>query len=260
MLLRVENLEAGYGELHVVRDVTFEVKEKELVCLLGSNGAGKTTTLKAISGIIPPQVFKGRIIFAGEDITHIAPHERVEKGLVHVPEGRGIFPDLTVYENLKIATYTKRAREHFEDSLEIVYNIFPILKERKNQRAGTLSGGEQQMLAIARGLMQRPKIIMLDEPSLGLAPKIVLNLFKLIAKLKDQGYTILLVEQNVKAALSIASYGYVMESGKVVLDGPSDKLKDNEDIKEFYLGLSGLGQKKSYKEVKHYKRRKRWLS
>ena len=237
MLLRVENLEAGYGELHVVRDVTFEVKEKELVCLLGSNGAGKTTTLKAISGIIPPQVFKGRIIFAGEDITHIAPHERVEKGLVHVPEGRGIFPDLTVYENLKIATYTKRAREHFEDSLEIVYNIFPILKERKNQRAGTLSGGEQQMLAIARGLMQRPKIIMLDEPSLGLAPKIVLNLFKLIAKLRDQGYTILLVEQNVYQALQISDRAYIIENGRIVRSGSSSEMLNDPDIKKAYLGL-----------------------
>jgi len=237
MLLRVENLEAGYGELHVVRDVTFEVKEKELVCLLGSNGAGKTTTLKAISGIIPPQVFKGRIIFAGEDITHIAPHERVEKGLVHVPEGRGIFPDLTVYENLKIATYTKRAREHFEDSLEIVYNIFPILKERKNQRAGTLSGGEQQMLAIARGLMQRPKIIMLDEPSLGLAPKIVLNLFKLIAKLRDQGYTILLVEQNVYQALQISDRAYIIENGRIVRSGSSSEMLNDPDIRKAYLGF-----------------------
>ena len=237
MVLKVENLEAGYGELLILRGITFEVKEKELVCLLGSNGAGKTTTLKAISGIVPPQVFKGRIIFAGKDVTHMEPHKRVEEGLVQVPEGRGIFPDLTVYENLKIAAYTKRAREHFEDSLEIVYNLFPILKERKNQRAGTLSGGEQQMLAIARGLIQRPKLIMLDEPSLGLAPKIVLNLFKLIAKLKEQGYTILLVEQNVYQALQISDRAYIIENGQIVRSGRSSELLNDPDIKKAYLGI-----------------------
>jgi len=237
MFLLVKEIEAGYGEVKILRDISFEVRKGELLSLLGSNGAGKTTTLKTIAGIRPPIMFKGEIIFNGDNITTLPPHERVERGLVLVPEGRGIFPYLTVYENLKIAAYTKRARKYFKDSLEFVYNMFPILKERRNQLAGTLSGGEQQMLALARALIQRPQLLMMDEPSLGLAPKLVLQLFKTISNLRDEGYTILLVEQNAYQSLQISDRAYIIENGQIVRSGASSELLKDPEVKKAYLGM-----------------------
>jgi len=234
-LLKVDKINVFYGDVQALWDVSFEVREGEIVALLGSNGAGKTTTLKTISGILVPR--SGRIYFKGQDITFIEPHKRVEMGIAHVPEGRGIFPKLTVIENLKAAAYTKRARDKFYDTLEFVFNLFPILKERRNQLAGTLSGGEQQMLAIARGLILRPTLLMLDEPSLGLAPKLVLEVLNLIPKLRNEGYTILLVEQNVYHALRIADRAYILETGRIVKSGLAKNLLEDEDVKRAYLGM-----------------------
>ncbi|RDD53462.1 MAG: ABC transporter ATP-binding protein, partial [Candidatus Korarchaeota archaeon NZ13-K] len=205
-LLNVEGIEVAYGETQVLWGVSLSVDEGEITCLVGSNGAGKTTTLRAISGVLPLR--SGRIEFMGNDITRMEPHRRVELGIAHIPEGRRLFPDMKVIENLKAAAYTKRAREKYNESLELVFNLFPRLKERKDQLARTLSGGEQQMLAIARGLMLRPKILMVDEMSLGLAPKVVAELFRLMRDLRDQGYTILLVEQNVRQALLFSDRAY----------------------------------------------------
>ncbi|MGB9729343.1 MAG: ABC transporter ATP-binding protein [Thermoprotei archaeon] len=234
-MLDVKNLECSYGETQILWGISLEVNKGEIVCLLGSNGAGKTTTLRAISGIIPLK--NGIIKFMDEDITHLESYKRVERGIVHIPEGRGLFSNLTVFENLKAAAYIKSAREHFKDSLEIVYNLFPVLKERQKQLAKTLSGGEQQMLAIARGLILRPKLLMLDEPSLGLAPKIVVSILKLIKQLKDQGYTILLVEQNVRQALQIGDRAYIIETGRISKSGTTKELLEDSDVKKAYLGL-----------------------
>lgn len=234
-LLEVKDLEAAYGETQVLWGVTLAAEEGEVTCLVGSNGAGKTTTLRAISGIIP--VKAGKVYFAGRDITNMEPHKRVELGVAHVPEGRRLFPDMKVIENLKAAAFTKRAREKYQDSLEFIFNLFPRLKERKDQLARTLSGGEQQMLAIARGLMLRPKILMIDEMSLGLAPKVVVELFRLVSDLKEQGYTVLLVEQNVKQALLFSDRAYVLETGRIVKSGLSRELIEDPEIKKAYLGL-----------------------
>ncbi len=235
MLLRVENISAGYGEVQVLWDVSLEVDCGEIVGLLGSNGAGKTTTLRVISGLLKP--FKGRIYFEDKDITNLEPYKRVELGMSLVPEGRQLFPRLSVYNNLKAAAYTKRAREKFEDTLELIYNLFPILKERRNQPAGTLSGGEQQMLAIARALVCRPRLLMMDEPSLGLAPKLVIEIINLIPKLRDEGYTILLVEQNVRHALKIADRAYIIETGRIVKHDTGENLLNDPDVKKAYLGI-----------------------
>jgi len=234
-LLEVRGLQASYGETRVLYDVSFEVKEGEIVCLLGSNGAGKTTTLRVISGLLPQD--KGAIKFMNEDISGLEAHKRVEKGIAHIPEGRRLFPNLTVLENLKAAVYTKKARQNIEDSLETVYNMFPRLKERKNQLAKTLSGGEQQMLAIARGLMLRPRLLMPDEPSLGLAPKLVANVLELMKQLKDQGYTVLLVEQNVRQALKVGDRAYIIETGRIIKSGSCKDLMKDPSIKKAYLGL-----------------------
>ncbi len=235
VLLEVRDLEVAYGETQVLWGVSLEVEKGEITCLVGSNGAGKTTTLRAISGVLPLK--NGRIYFAGEDITGLEPHKRVELGIAHIPEGRRLFPDMKVIENLKAAAYTKEARKHFNDSLEFVFNLFPVLKERREQLARTLSGGEQQMLAIARGLMLRPKILMIDEMSLGLAPKVVADLFRLIKDLRENGYTIFLVEQNVRQALLHSDKAYVLETGRIVKVGSSKELMADPDVKKAYLGM-----------------------
>jgi len=235
LLLNAENIDAGYGEVQILWNVSLKVDEGEIVALLGSNGAGKTTTLKVLSGLLSP--FKGRIYLRDKDISHLKPYERVELGLSLVPEGRQLFPRLSVYKNLKAAAYTKKAREKFEDTLEVIYNIFPILKERRDQPAATLSGGEQQMLAIARSLVTRPILLMMDEPSLGLAPKLVLGIIDLVSRLREEGYTILLVEQNVHHALKIADRAYIMETGRIVKEGSGKDLLNDPDVKKAYLGL-----------------------
>lgn len=234
-MLSVDGINAGYGEMQVLWDVSLEVRKGEIVTLVGSNGAGKTTTLRVISGILMPT--EGKVVFEGNDITYLDPHKRVEMGIAHVPEGRGLFPRMTVYENLMAAAYVKRARERFRESLETVYQLFPILKERRSQLAGSLSGGEQQMLAIARALILRPKLLMLDEPSLGLAPKIVVMILELIGRLRDEGYTILLVEQNVRQALQIADRAYVIETGRIVKHGNAKELLEDPEVKRAYLGI-----------------------
>jgi branched-chain amino acid transport system ATP-binding protein len=234
-LLKVDNIDVSYGELQVLWDVSFEVGEKELVAIVGSNGAGKTTLMKTISGLLRPT--KGSITFLDNRIDKFPPHKIVDLGISLVPEGRQLFPEMTVQENLELGAYQKRAREKLKDSLEWVYQLFPILKERKSQLAGTLSGGEQQMLAIGRALMSRPKLLMLDEPSLGLMPIFVKTTFKAIEKLKEEAVTILLVEQNVRQALELADRGYVLETGRIVLSNTGKKLLSDEGVKKAYLGL-----------------------
>ncbi len=234
-MLRVNNLNVFYGHLHVLWDVSLEVEKGEIVAVIGPNGAGKTTLLRSISRIIP--IKSGEITFNGVRIDTLPPHKVVELGIVQVPEGRHLFPYLTVMQNLILGTYPKRARKNIEDTLEWVYSLFPILKERKNQVARTLSGGEQQMLAIARALMSKPELLMLDEPSQGLAPKIVLDVFNAIKKINEEGITILLVEQNVHYALKISNRAYVLENGRIVLKGNSEELLSNEYVKKAYLGI-----------------------
>ncbi|MBE8540096.1 ATP-binding cassette domain-containing protein [Geoglobus acetivorans] len=234
-MLTVKELEAGYGEMQVLWGVDLKVGKGTITAILGPNGAGKTTTLRAIFGLNSP--WNGSIEFDGEDVTFLPPHRKVEKGLTMVLEGRHLFPGMTVEENLELGAYTKRAEERFEDSLELVFTLFPRLKERKKQKAGTMSGGEQQMLAIARALMTAPKMILLDEPSQGLAPKLVAEVFETISKLRDEGLTILLVEQNVFASLDIADYAYVLGEGKVVTEGTVDEIKDSDEIKRVYVGV-----------------------
>lgn len=235
-LLEVNHLSVNYGHIQAVEDVSFQVEPGEIVTLIGSNGAGKTTSLMAISGLV--NKLGGSIIFDGHDITNMAPHNIVKLGIAHVPEGRMIFPDLTVEENLRVGAYSLKKQDHKtpDELLTDVFDLFPRLKERLKQYAGTLSGGEQQMLAIGRGMMMDPKIILLDEPSLGLAPIIVEEIFTLITKLRDEGKTILLVEQNASMALSIANRGYVMETGHVVLHDSGQALLNNDMVRSVYLG------------------------
>lgn len=235
-MLEVKNVKAGYGEIIILWDINLKVDKGTITAVLGSNGMGKTTLLKCITGL--QKIISGEIILEGKNITHVPSHKRVELGLSLVPEGRRIFPDMSVYENLLMGAYTKEARKHVSESLEIAYNLFPILKERKNQLAGTLSGGEQQMLAIARGLMSRPKLLMLDEPSAGLAPKIVLQIMDLIQKLnKEYNITIMLVEQHVENALKIADLAYIIENGRIALSGNGKELLTNPKVRESYLGI-----------------------
>lgn len=263
-MLTLNNVEVVYSDvILVLRGVSLTVEEGSIVALLGANGAGKTTTLKAISGLLATElgrVTDGSIMFNGTRIDRLAPEEIVRLGIVQIMEGHRVLEHLTVEENLLAGGHLRPLAEARRD-LEMVYSYFPRLKALRHHTSGYLSGGEQQMLVIGRGLMARPKLMLLDEPSLGLAPMLVEEIFSIIQRINRESKTaILLVEQNAAAALAIASYGYVMENGRVVLDGPADKLRDNEDIKEFYLGLSEMGQRKSYREVKHYKRRKRWLA
>jgi branched-chain amino acid transport system ATP-binding protein len=260
-LLSVRNIEVVYDDvILVLRGLSMEVPQGAIVALLGANGAGKSTTLKAISGLLKTEdgeVTRGEIVFDNERINGIDPDKIVRRGIFQVMEGRRIVSDMTSLENLRLGAFTRKDREVSSD-IEMVYDYFPRLKERTGL-AGYLSGGEQQMLAIGRALMARPKMILMDEPSMGLSPLLVKEVFAIIKKInRDLGVTILLVEQNARAALSVASHGYIMEQGKVVLDGTADELRNNEDVKEFYLGGAG-DQRKSFKNLKSFKRRKRWL-
>ncbi|RLG76883.1 MAG: branched-chain amino acid ABC transporter ATP-binding protein [Thermoprotei archaeon] len=235
-MLKLENIEAGYGEFRVLHGVNMVVNREEIVALVGPNGAGKTTTLRTILGMTT--LYGGKVYLEGKDLTGIPTHKRVELGITMVPEGRGIFNPLTVEENLLAGAYTKRGEEKLQESLEFVYTLFPRLKERRMQRAGTLSGGEAQMLAIGRALMARPEILLLDEPSLGLAPKLVLEVFDTVVKLRNEAnMTILLVEQHVKNSLEIADKAYVMEMGRIVLEGGGKALLEDERLKKAYLAL-----------------------
>jgi branched-chain amino acid transport system ATP-binding protein len=264
-MLALNNIEVVYdGVILVLRGVSLAAEEGHITTLLGANGAGKTTTLKAISGLLHAergQVTKGSVELDGERLDRLLPHDVVKRGIVQVFEGRRVFENLTVEENLIAGAHSKRDQAEVRHGIERVYASFPVLKERRQVSAGYLSGGEQQMLVIGRALMSDPKVILLDEPSLGLAPMIVEEIFGVVRRLKDeQKLTVLLVEQNAALALDIADHGYVMESGRIVLEGPAETLRQNSDIKEFYLGLNETGARKSYRDTKHYRRRKRWLS
>ena len=234
-LLRVDGIEVGYGDLTAVRDVSLEVREGETVALIGANGAGKTTTLRAVSGLLPLR--RGRIEFEGQRLDGLGPAEIVARGIAHVPEGRQLFPTMTVRENLELGARTRAARGSRAETLERVFELFPRLRERGAQLAGTLSGGEQQMCAIGRGLMARPRLLMLDEPSLGLAPVLVKAIFEDLGRINGQGLTVLLVEQNVLRSLHLAHRGYVLENGRMTLSGPRDDLLASRHIKQAYLGL-----------------------
>jgi branched-chain amino acid transport system ATP-binding protein len=263
-LLRLNNVEVIYDRvILVLKGLSLEVPEGKIVALLGANGAGKSTTLKAISGLLKSEdgeVTDGSIELLGRPIQRLDPADIVRLGIFQVMEGRRVFEHLTVEDNLRAGAHT-RGRADLKPDLAMVYEYFPRLLQRRQGKAGYLSGGEQQMLAIGRALMARPKLVMLDEPSLGLSPLLVQEIFEIIARInRDSDTTILLVEQNARLALSVADYAYLMEGGRIVLDGEPDKLRDNEDVKEFYLGLGERGERKSYRDVKHYKRRKRWLS
>ena len=261
MMLSVNNIEVVYNDvILVLRGLSLEVPEGEIVALLGANGAGKSTTLKAISGLLKTEdgeVTRGDITFNGERINGIDPDQIVRKGIFQVMEGRRIIADMTCLENLRLGAYTRRDNG-VKDDLDMVFSYFPRLKERTGL-AGYLSGGEQQMLAIGRAMMARPKLILMDEPSMGLSPLMVKEVFSIVQQInKDLGVTILLVEQNARMALQAATRGYIMENGKVVLDGTADELRNNEDVKEFYLG-GGNEERKSFKNLKSFKRRKRWI-
>ena len=231
-MLKIDNLKVSYGGIEAVKGITFEVPERQIVTLIGANGAGKSTTLRTIAGLVKPA--GGRIHLQAEDITALSPDKIVSKGITLVPEGRRVFPDLTVLENLKIGAYLRK--DSLDEDLRWVYDLFPRLKERSWQAAGTLSGGEQQMLAVGRALMSRPKIMMMDEPSLGLAPLVVKGIFEIIKEINKQGTTILLVEQNANMALHTADLGYVLETGRITLSGPGRELLNNEAVKKAYLG------------------------
>ncbi len=264
-LLKVENIEVIYDHvILVLKGVSLEVPEGGIVALLGANGAGKSTTLKAISNLLHAErgeITKGHIEFRGERLGGRDAADLVRAGIVQVMEGRRVFEHLTVQENILTGAYSRRDRAGTRSDLEMVYTYFPRLRERRSVKAGYISGGEQQMVAIGRALMARPALMLLDEPSMGLAPLLVKEIFDIVQRLnRQEKVSILLAEQNARVALGVVDYGYVMESGRIVLDGPADTLRSNEDIKEFYLGLTGVGQRKSYRDVKHYRRRKRWLS
>jgi len=261
--LEVNNIEVVYHDvIQVLRGVSLKVPEGRITALLGPNGAGKTTTLRAISGLLKPEygrVTDGRIRFEGREIANRDPEEIVKLGIVQVPEGRHVFKHLTVEENLRVGLITRRGARAAEE-IERIYHYFPRLSELKNRLAGYTSGGEQQMLAIGRALMARPRLLLLDEPSLGLAPLLVKEIFEIVRRINaEEGVTVLVVEQNAAIALDAAHYGYIMEQGRIVLEGTSDYLKANPDVKEFYLGVAKAGGRKSFKDVKAYKRRKRFM-
>ena len=264
-MLNVNNIEVIYDDvILVLKGLSLEVQEGQIVALLGANGAGKTTTLKAISGLLKVEegeVSGGSIEFLGRQINGMEPEKIVRMGIFQVMEGRCVFENLTVYENLMAATRTRKNRNEIRERYDMVMHYFPALKSLRHRLAGYLSGGEQQMLVIGRALMAQTRLMMLDEPSLGLSPILVAEIFNILKRLnQEQKMTMLLVEQNAHLALSIAEHGYVMENGKIVLDDTVDKLKENEDIKMFYLGLTEMGTKRSYRDAKFYKRRKRWLT
>ena len=264
-MLTLNNVEVIYdGVILVLKGVSLNVREGGITTLLGANGAGKTTTLKAISGLLRSErgeVTKGSIELNGARIDRLPPHAIVKHGIVQVFEGRRVFEHLTTEENLVAGAHVQPDRTRVSEGIARVFEYFPRLKERRGVQAGYLSGGEQQMLVIGRALMSNPKVMLLDEPSLGLAPMVVEEIFGIVQRLnREQRLTVLLVEQNATLALAIAEFGYVMENGRLVLDGAAEALRQNADIKEFYLGLTEVGTRKSYRDVKHYKRRKRWLS
>ncbi len=264
-MLKVDNTEITYNDVILaVKGVSLKVPDGEIVALLGANGAGKSTVLKAISGILKSQegkIERGEIIYNGKVLNEISAEKIVKLGISQVPEGRKVFADLTVYENLRAGAFTRRDRKRFKRDLGEVFAYFPQLENFLNIKAGYLSGGEQQMLAIGRAIMSNPKLLLLDEPSLGLAPLAVSEIFTIIERINIQkSISILLVEQNANMALQLAKYGYIMENGRIVMDGMCENLKKNEDVMEFYLGITEKGGKKSFADVKHYKRRKRWLS
>ena len=233
-MLSVNNLQVHYGMIQAIKDVSFEVNEGEVIALIGANGAGKTTILHTVSGLLQPT--KGSVNFEGQDITKVPAHKIVSLGMAHVPEGRRVFAQLTVLENLKLGAYTRKDKNEMEETLKMIYKRFPRLEERKNQIAGTLSGGEQQMLAMGRALMSHPKIILMDEPSMGLSPIFVEEVFKIIRDISAEGVTVLLVEQNAKKALNIADRAYVLETGNIILQGDAKKLMNDESVKKAYLG------------------------
>ena len=262
-MLEVANLEVVYHDVVLVlRGISFSVPDGKIVALLGANGAGKTTVLRAISGLLDVHhgdITKGEVRVDGKPVHKLTPAAIVERGVTQVMEGRRIFAEFTVEENLRVGAHTNSGKR--EENLARVFDLFPILKDRRKRTAGYLSGGEQQMLAMGRGLMSHPRFLLLDEPSLGLAPLLVQQIRDLIVEINKQGTAILLVEQNATMALSIAEHGYIMETGKIVMDKPADELMRDEDVQEFYLGLGSAGsERRSFRDVKHYKRRKRWLS
>lgn len=264
-ILRINNIEVRYHEvILVLKGVSLDVPRGGITALLGANGAGKTTTLKAVSGLLKHEdgeVTDGSIEFMGERIDRRDAEEIAGLGIVQVIEGRRVFEHLTIEQNLKVGAHMRGNSAGLRDGLEMVYHYFPRLKEIRNRVAGFASGGEQQMTVIGRALMAEPRLMLLDEPSMGLAPLLIKEIFDIITQLnREEGISMLLVEQNAKLALAVAPYAYVLENGRVVMDGPATALKDNPDIKEFYLGLTDLGARKSFRQVKHYKRRKRWLT
>jgi len=251
--LKVSNIETYYGPIMAIRGVSFDVPQGDIVTILGANGAGKTTVLKTICGVMDPQ--KGTVLFEGRELQGMDPDKVMRLGVSHVPEGREVFPFLTVRENLRMGAYTRRDADEVAKDLETVFGYFPVLKERADQRAGSLSGGEQQMLAISRALMARPRLMLLDEPSLGLSPKLVKEIFDIIVRInKERGVTILLVEQNANMALQVADYGYVLEVGRIVMADTCERLLQKEDIKEFYLGIKEEGARGQ----RRWKKRKTW--
>jgi branched-chain amino acid transport system ATP-binding protein len=252
-LLVLANVESAYGPIRAIRGASLKVRKGEIATVLGSNGAGKSTILKTISGVLDPN--RGTVHFRGEDITGRDPAYIVRRGLVHVPEGREVFPLLSVRENLVMGGYTRKDRDGLARDLELVYGYFPILKERASQDAGLLSGGQQQMLAISRALMGAPELILLDEPSLGLSPKLTREIFEIVVRInRERGATILLVEQNANMALNVADYGYVLENGRIVMEDSCDKLREKEDIREFYLGMKDAG----VRGERRWKKKKMW--
>ena len=262
-ILVVNNIEVVYSHvILVLKGVSLNVKKGGITALLGGNGAGKSTTLKSISNLLSSErgeVTKGSVTFENEDIHDLDPSQLVKKGVIQVMEGRHCFEHLTVEENLLTGAYTRTSSKEVKEDLERVYNYFPRLRDRRTSQAGYTSGGEQQMIAIGRALMAKPTMILLDEPSMGLAPQLVKQIFEIVAEInKKEGVTILLAEQNTNIALQYAEYAYILENGRVVMEGSAESMRDNEDVKEFYLGISGEG-KKSYKDIKQYRRRKRWL-
>lgn len=265
-LLIMQNVEVVYNHVVLVlKGVSLQVQEGDIVALLGGNGAGKSTTLKSISGLLTGErgeITRGHITYRGENISHVPAPARVEKGLSHVMEGRRVFEHLTVEENLTVGAYSRKiSTQQTHQELERVYEYFPRLKERRRSTAGYTSGGEQQMLALGRALMASPKMVLLDEPSMGLAPQLVEEIFEIVSRLRrEQQVTILVAEQNTHIALRHADFGYILENGRVVLYGTGDELRENADVKEFYLGVGSGEPRKSFRDVKHYRRRKRWLA
>jgi len=265
LILKINNIEVKYHEIILVlKGVSIEVPKGGIVALLGANGAGKSTTLKAISGLLKHEdgeVTDGSIEFMGESIDRLKAEKIAKMGIVQVIEGRRVFEHLTVEQNLKVGAHLRGSGKSVKEGLEVVYHYFPRLREKRNEVAGFVSGGEQQMTVVGRALMTNPKLILLDEPSMGLAPLLIHEIFNIVTRLnREENISILLVEQNAKLALNVAPYAYVMENGRIVMDDAAEKLRENPDIKDFYLGLTDAGGRKSFRDVKHYKRRKRWLT